>query len=61
MRTMRGTLRMSSTTVNRRGERDRADMTVRFAIPTVADGHIFVGARGRLDVYGLLNSGGRSK
>ncbi|QEE28108.1 pyrrolo-quinoline quinone [Terriglobus albidus] len=36
--------------------RDRADMTVRFCIPTVADGHIFIGARGRLDVYGLLNT-----
>jgi hypothetical protein len=42
-----------------KSERDRAGMTVRFAIPTVADGHIFVGARGRLDVYGLLNPGGR--
>ncbi|WP_263416044.1 PQQ-binding-like beta-propeller repeat protein [Terriglobus albidus] len=36
-------------------KRDRADMTVRFSIPTVADGHVFIGARGRLDVYGLLN------
>lgn len=34
--------------------RDRAGMTVRFAIPTVADGHVFVGTRGRLDMYGLL-------
>lgn len=34
--------------------RDRGSMTVRFAMPTVADGHVFVGARGRLDVYGLL-------
>jgi hypothetical protein len=42
-------------------ERDRADMTVRFAIPTIADGHIFVGARGRLTVYGLLNQGSRSE
>jgi hypothetical protein len=24
--------------------RDRADMTVRFAIPTVADGHVFIGS-----------------
>ena len=39
--------------------RDRADMTVRFAIPTVADGHVFIGARGRLDVYGLLAAGNR--
>ncbi len=37
--------------------RDRAGMTVRFCIPTVADGRVFVGARGRLDVYGLLNRG----
>jgi len=44
-----------------KSERDRADMTVRFAIPTIADGHIFVGARGRLDVYGLLNPGSRSQ
>jgi len=27
-----------------KSERDRAGMTVRFAIPTIADGHIFVGA-----------------
>jgi hypothetical protein len=39
-----------------RSERDRAAMTVRFAIPTIADGHVFVGARRQLDVYGLLNS-----
>ena len=44
-----------------KSERDRADMTVRFAIPTIADGRIFVGARGRLDVYGLLNTGSRSQ
>ena len=44
-----------------RSERDRADMTVRFAIPTIADDRIFVGARGRLDVYGLLNPGSRSQ
>lgn len=40
--------------------RDRGDMTVRFCIPTIADGHVFIGARGRLDVYGLLNKGARS-
>jgi hypothetical protein len=38
-----------------KSERDRADMTIRFAIPTIADGHLFIGARGRLDIYGLLN------
>jgi hypothetical protein len=25
-----------------------------FAIPTVADGKVFVGTRGRVDMYGLL-------
>jgi hypothetical protein len=35
--------------------RDRAGMTVRFAVPTVGDGRVFVGTRRRLDVYGLLN------
>ena len=40
-----------------KSDRDRADMTVRFAIPTIADSHVFVGARSRLDVYSLLNSG----
>lgn len=44
-----------------KSDRDRAGMTVRFAIPTIADGHVFIGARGRLDVYGLLNQGGRSQ
>ena len=39
-----------------RSERDRAGMTVRFAVPTVADGRVFVGTRGRLDVYGLLGT-----
>jgi hypothetical protein len=34
--------------------RDRAGMTVRFAIPTVVGGKVFVGTRGRVDVYGLL-------
>ena len=39
-----------------RSERDRAGMTVRFAVPTVANGHVFIGTRGRLDVYGLLGT-----
>jgi outer membrane protein assembly factor BamB len=34
--------------------RDRAGMVVRFAVPTVAGGRVFVGVRGRVEVYGLL-------
>ncbi len=35
--------------------RDRAGIGLRFNIPTVVDGHVFVGAKGELDVYGLLS------
>jgi hypothetical protein len=34
--------------------RDRAAMTVRFAIPTVAAGRVYVGTKGQIDVYGIL-------
>jgi hypothetical protein len=37
--------------------RDRAGLTLRFTIPTVVDGHVYVCAKGRIEVYGLL--GGR--
>jgi len=34
--------------------RDRAGVTVRFTIPTVADGRVYIGAKREVSVYGLL-------
>ncbi|HEY6211711.1 MAG TPA: hypothetical protein VIW45_05470, partial [Vicinamibacterales bacterium] len=34
--------------------RDRAGVTIRFAVPTVANGRVYIGAKGEVDVYGLL-------
>jgi hypothetical protein len=36
--------------------RDRGGPTVRFAISTVANGRVYVGAKGQVDVYGLIAS-----
>lgn len=35
-------------------ERDHAGRSLRFAIPTVVNGHVYVGAKSEVDVYGLL-------
>jgi hypothetical protein len=34
--------------------RDRAGPALRFNIPTAVNGHVYVGARREVDVYGLL-------
>jgi hypothetical protein len=34
--------------------RDRAGMAVKFTVPTIADGHVFVGAQNEVDMYGIL-------
>ncbi len=34
--------------------RDRAGMAVKFVVPTIADGHVFVGAQNEVDLYGIL-------
>src|SRR5262249_39340834 len=39
--------------------RDRAGLTLRFTIPTVINGRVYIGAKKELDVYGLLSSKGR--
>jgi hypothetical protein len=36
------------------GTRDRAGRAIRFAIPTIANGRVYMGARSEVDVYGLL-------
>ena len=36
-------------------DRDRTDGSVRFAIPTVAGGKVFIGSQNALDIYGLLS------
>jgi hypothetical protein len=35
--------------------RDRAGLPVKFVVPTVADGHVFVGVQNQVSMYGLLN------
>ena len=34
--------------------RDRAGLALKFCVPTVADGHVFVGAQNQVGMYGLL-------
>jgi len=41
-------------TSEQHASRDRAGMTLRFSIPTVADGRVYVGTKGGIEVYGLL-------
>ncbi len=46
---------------NQNVARDHAGVALRFNIPTVVNGHVYVGARQEVDVYGLLPASGASK
>ena len=35
-------------------KRDRAAMGTRFVIPVIVGGHVYVGVRGEVEIYGLL-------
>jgi len=35
--------------------RDSAGLTIKFSVPTVADGRVFVGAQNQVSMFGLLN------
>jgi len=41
-------------TSEQNGQRDRAAMATRFVIPVVVNGRVYFGARGEVEVYGLL-------
>jgi hypothetical protein len=38
------------------GGRDRAGLALRFNIPTIVNGHVYIGAKREVDVYGLLST-----
>jgi hypothetical protein len=38
------------------GRRDEAGKSLRFTIPTVINGRVYVGTKGEVDVYGLLRA-----
>ena len=37
--------------------RDRAGLALRFNVPTIANGHVYIGAKREVDVYGLVPQG----
>jgi hypothetical protein len=41
-------------TSEQNAKRDRAGMATRFVIPVVVNGRVYFGARGEVEVYGLI-------
>ena len=39
---------------NQNSSRDNPGLSIKFATPTVADGHVFVGAENQVTMFGLL-------
>lgn len=37
--------------------RNHADLALRFNIPTIANGHVYIDAKHEVDVYGLIPAG----
>jgi hypothetical protein len=44
---------------NETGQRDQAGNAVKFVVPTITNGHVYVGTQYRLDVFGLFPDSGR--
>jgi len=40
---------------NQHPGRDQAGTVLQFAVPTVAEGNVIIGAKDEVDIYGLLN------
>lgn len=40
---------------SQQGNRDTAGPAIKFVVPTIADGHVYIGTATEVDVYGLLN------
>ena len=54
------TCRRRCTASNQAGPRDTAGGAIKFTAPTIANGHVYLGAQNEVDAYGLLPPAGSS-